>query len=173
MKRILVAYASKYGSTREIAEAIGKSLQSRGLQVDIDAVSNVESVETYDAVVLGSAVFAGRWMDEALKFAQTYVNELAAIPTWLFSSGPTGEGDPDDLLEGWTLPENVEALNERIQARDIAVFHGKLDMDELPFFARLIVKGVKAPVGDFRQWDLIEAWAEQIAKQLQPVSYLQ
>lgn len=173
MKRILVSYASKYGSTREIAEAIGSRLEARGILVDVCPVEAARAIDSYDAVVLGSAVFAGRWMDAASKFATRHIDTLASKPTWLFSSGPTGEGDAEALLEGWSLPQNMEALNERIRAVDVAVFHGKLEMDDLPLYARLIVKGVKAPLGDFRQWELIEAWAEQIAEVLNPAAYLQ
>jgi menaquinone-dependent protoporphyrinogen oxidase len=85
---------------------------------------------------------------------------------WFFSSGPTGEGEASALMNGWMFPESQQANADRIKPRDIAFFHGAIDMKKLGFAERLIVKGIKAPVGDFRDWDAITAWAAEIAKKL-------
>ncbi|HCB50398.1 MAG TPA: hypothetical protein DEP47_12980, partial [Chloroflexi bacterium] len=96
---------------------------------------------------------------------------LAERPVWLFSSGPAGEGDPVELLDGWRFPEAQQDIADRIQPRDIAVFHGALDPEELNFIERSMIKNVKAPVGDFRDWEVIEAWAAAVASELkQPVA---
>ena len=71
---------------------------------------------------------------------------------WLFSSGPTGEGDPVELMKGFRFPEALQPIADHIRPRDIAFFHGALDMKELSLPERLIVKGIKAPLGDFRDW---------------------
>ena len=84
-----------------------------------------------------------------------------------FSSGATGEGDAAELLQGWQFPEKLQPIADRIQARDIALFHGDLDMEKLNFIERSMIKNVKAPVGDFRDWDAITSWATSIADVLQ------
>ena len=90
-KNILVAYASKYGATKEIAEKIGEVLRQADLQADVLPVDGIHDISPYQAVILGSAVYVGKWQKEAVEFLQTYENILADRPVWLFSSGPTGE----------------------------------------------------------------------------------
>jgi menaquinone-dependent protoporphyrinogen oxidase len=85
---------------------------------------------------------------------------------WLFSSGPTGEGDPVQLMKGWRFPEAQQPIADRIRPRDIAFFHGVLDMKKLSLAEKLIVKGIKAPVGAFRDWDAITSWAAAMADAL-------
>ena len=98
-KNILVTYASKYGATQEIAEKIGDVLRQAGLQADVLPVDGIRDLTPYQAVILGSAVYIGKWPKEAVAFLQTNEKILADRPVWLFSSGPTGEGDPVELLE--------------------------------------------------------------------------
>lgn len=160
--RVLVAYASKYGATAGIAERIGLVLRQAGLDVDVFPVAKVGGVEAYAAVVLGSAVYVGQWRKEATAFLKTYAQHLIDRPVWLFSSGPTGEGDPVALLRGWRFPEGLRRVVEQIRPRDIAVFHGLLDPDKLNLAERWIVQRLKAPAGDFRDWDAIERWARTI-----------
>jgi menaquinone-dependent protoporphyrinogen oxidase len=171
--RVLVAYASKYGATAEIAGRIGYTLREAGLQADVESVDLVQSIKSYQALVLGSAVYAGQWRKEAVQFLEDFEVWMAKMPVWLFSSGPTGEGDPVQLMKGWDFPEAQRPIAERIHARDIAFFHGALDMKKLHFAERVLVRGIKAPLGDFRDWAAIEAWAAGIAEALQqeqPVS---
>ena len=86
---------------------------------------------------------------------------------WLFSSGPTGEGDPVELLKGWTLPESLQPLVNAVQPHDTAVFHGAIDPADLGFMEKTAIKAVKAPTGDFRDWQAISDWATAVAQQLQ------
>jgi len=164
--KILVAYATKHGATAEIAEKIGEVLGQAGLSADVLPADRVSDLTSYKAVVLGSAVYAGRWRKEAVTFLEANEKALAERPVWLFSSGPTGEGDPVELLKGWRLPEAQQAIADRIGPRDIAVFHGVLDTKKLGLAEKLIVKGIRAPVGDFRDWDAITSWAAAIADAL-------
>lgn len=166
-QQILVAYASKHGATAEIAQVIGEQLAQAGHHVDVKAVDDVADPGAYDAVVLGSAVYVGNWRKEAARFLEEQAAILAQRPLWLFSSGPTGEGDPADLMKGWRFPEKLQPLADRLDVRDIAVFHGVLDAEKLNFMERLVVKGVKAPMGDFREWDEIRAWGAKIIADLQ------
>lgn len=164
--QVLVAYATKYGATAEIAEKIGQALRQAGLRAEVRPVDRVGDLAPYQAVVLGSAVYIGRWRKEAVKFLQANERALAERPVWLFSSGPTGEGDPVELTEGWRLPEAVQLIADRIRPRDIAVFHGALERKKLNFIERWMIKNVKAPLGDFRDWEAIIAWATAIAAAL-------
>lgn len=165
--RVLVAYATKYGATAEIAEKIGEVLRTAGLQVDVMSADRAGDVATYTAVVLGSAVYAGTWRKEAAEFLVDHERALGARPLWLFSSGPTGDGDPVELMKGWTFPEAQQPIADRLHPRDITFFHGAIDPKKLNFAEKLLVKGIKAPTGDFRRWDVITAWAGEIAAVLQ------
>lgn len=167
MDRVLVAYGSKYGATAEIARRIGEVLESAGLGVDVKSADQVSDLAPYRAVVLGSAVYAGQWRKEAAQFLEAQEEALAMRDVWLFSSGPTGEGDPEELLKGWTFPEALTPVAVRINPREMAVFSGEMDMQKLNFGEKLIVKAMKAPTGDFRDWDSIEAWARSVAEAVQ------
>ncbi|MBN1535746.1 MAG: hypothetical protein JW908_03355 [Anaerolineales bacterium] len=169
-KIILVTYATKYGATAEIAEHIGQTLRDAGLQVDVQPVKQIRNIEPYSAVVLGSAVYIGAWRKEAVKFLQLHELEMAKIPVWLFSSGPTGEGDPVELLQGWHYPQKLQPVIDRIQPKNITVFHGSVDENKASFIDKWMIKQVKSPLGDFRDWNAITAWAQGIAQTLQSSS---
>ena len=165
--KLLVTYASKYGATREIAEKIGNVLQQSGLRADVVPVKEVLGLTGYQAVILGSAVYIAKWQKEAAEFLQKNEQTLTQLPVWLFSSGPTGEGDPAELLEGWRLPVELQPIAERIQPRDIAVFCGYINPEKVNFIEKTAVKNiVKKPFGDFRDWNRIVAWANMVAEAL-------
>ena len=164
---ILVTYASKYGATEEIAEKIGEVFRQASFQADVYPVDAVKDLNLYQAVILGSSVYIGKWNKEAVKFLQTHEKALAGRPVWLFSSGPTGRGDPVELLEGWRLPAALRPIADRIQPRDIAVFHGYINPERVNFIERWAVKNVvKKPFGDFRDWDTIVSWCNTIVNAL-------
>lgn len=162
--RVLVAYSSKYGATAGIAERIGEVLRREGVAAEVLSVDRVGDLAPYGAVVLGSGVYAGSWLKGAANFLTAHEAELAQRPLWLFSDGPTGEGDPVEQMKGWRFPQALQPVADRIRPRDIAFFHGVLDPAKLGFAERLIVRALKAPMGDYRDWPAIEAWAEEIAK---------
>jgi menaquinone-dependent protoporphyrinogen oxidase len=162
--QVLVAYATKYGATAEIAEKIGEVLRDAGLSADVLPADRVSDLSRYNAVVLCSGVYVGQWRKEAARFLEDNEKELAARPVWLFSSGPTGEGDAVELMKGWRFPQ--QAVADRIQPRDIAIFHGLLDSKKLSLPDKLMIRAVKAPMGDFRDWDAIASWAAAIADAL-------
>ena len=165
-KQVLVTYATKYGATAEIAEKIGQVLQKEGLAADVVPVKKMKDLSPYSAVVLGSAVYIGRWRKEAVQFMEKNEQALAERDVWIFSSGPTDEGDPLELVEGWTLPDKLKPVAERIQPHDIAVFHGVLDLDTLNFIERTMLSKMDVPVGDFRDWEMIAEWATAVADTL-------
>jgi menaquinone-dependent protoporphyrinogen oxidase len=117
----------------------------------------------YDAIVLGSAIYAGTWLPEVRTFAQQQQAALAARPLWIFSSGPLGPPDAQPHDD----PQRLAAPLAGIAVRDHVLFAGKLDQDHLGLGERLISKVVHAPHGDFRDWTAIRDWARGIAKALQ------
>lgn len=159
--RILVAGASRHGATLDIVDAIASVLTHRGFSVIDKPLEEVSDPGGFDAVVIGSAVYVGRWMGDAVDFIDNHADELCRIPVWLFSSGPIGdppmpEGDPTEVPE----------LIDKIQARGHRIFAGRLDKDRLGLGERLIVSMVRAPSGDFRDFPQVAAWANEIADSL-------
>jgi menaquinone-dependent protoporphyrinogen oxidase len=161
--KILVAVASKHGATEEIAETIGRWLRDRDLDVDVRKVDDVADVDSYEAVVLGSAVYMGKWLEPARKFVEQHADELADRPTWLFSSGPLGTPPKPE----WDKAVQIEAIIAMTGAREHRIFVGKLDKSRLTVGMRAVVRAVHAPYGDFRDWPAIADWADEIADTLQ------
>ena len=166
-KKILVTYSSTYGATAEIAQKIGEVLRQASLNADVLPVKDVRDLAPYQAVVLGSGVYVGKWNKEAEAFLKANQEALAERPVWLFSSGPTGEGDPVTLVKGQRIPAALQPVADRIQPRDVAVFHGYINQGKVNFLAKWVIKNmVKAPFGDYRDWDMIARWAGGIAAAL-------
>lgn len=161
--RILVTVASRHGATAEIAEAIGDRLREHGLAVVVTGALSVTGVTAFDAVVLGSAVYAGHWLDDAKDLVTRFEDELADRPVWLFSSGPVG--DPPRPEEDAVEVADLVAATHAIEHR---VFAGAIDRDALGFVERAVIRALRAPTGDFRDFDAIRAWADQIATALDP-----
>ena len=164
--QVLVTYATKYGATAEIAEKIGQVLRQAGLRTDVLPANRVGNLTSYKAVVLGSAVYIGKWRKDAVKFLQANEKTLIERQVWLFSSGPTGQGDPIELLKGWRFPDAQQPIIERIRPRDITVFHGAVDVKKLNPLHKWMISKVETPIGDFRDWDIITSWATAIANEL-------
>lgn len=167
--RVLVAHGSKHGSTAEIADRIAATLRAEGLQVDVARARDVRELSPYSAVVLGSAVYMGRWRPEALRLLRRHRRELAHRAVWLFSSGPVGEdkGEMDDpkgrrLLE----PPKVLKLAGEIGARGHTVFGGRLTADARGFLMRRMAAATPPEHRDRRDWAAIEAWARRVAADL-------
>lgn len=163
--KVLVSAASRHGATSEIAEEIGRTLREalhERDEVDVRPAEQVSSVEGYDAAVLGSAVYAGRWLQPARELAERHAGALAAMPVWLFSSGPVG--DPPRPSEGESV--DVSVILEATGARDHRVFAGRLDRRTLGFAEKAIVLALRVAEGDFRDWETIRVWAREIAGEL-------
>ncbi len=159
---VLVTAASRHGATREIAVAIADRLGEHGLQVAVADPAEVTGFGPYDAVVVGSAVYAGHWLDAAKKLVERHAPELTARPVWLFSSGPVGDPPkPDEAAV------EVDDLVAATGAQGHEVFAGKIERSTLGFAERAIVRALKVPVGDFRDWDAIDTWADHIALELE------
>ena len=161
--RVLVAVASRHHGTHEIAQAIATGLITRGLEADAVPVKEVTTLDGYDAVVLGSAVYSGRWLTEARHFAQVHTSSLCMMPVWLFNSGPLGPVD-HPIPPG--TPADLPVLMRLTGAIDYRTFPGRLDMRRLHFAERAIARTIHAPEGDSRDWDAVDRFAGEIADEL-------
>ena len=164
--KTLIGYASKHGATAEIAAYMGEVLREQAVPVDVVPVGNVTNLARYDAIIVGSATYSQQWMPAATQFLTMRADILARKPVWLFSSGPTGEGNATELLGGFTFPENLQTALKVIEPQDVMVFHGKLDLTKLTLAELMIVKRYGGPLGDYRKWDKIEQWALKIVDYL-------
>ncbi|RKO24165.1 flavodoxin [Pseudarthrobacter phenanthrenivorans] len=173
--KVLVAYASRHGSTAGIAERIAARISENGHQAEARSVADVDDVGPYGAVVLGSAAYMVHWLKEATAFARRHHSELQDKRVWLFSSGPLGtdtvDKDGDDVLAS-ARPKEFTALQEVLQPRGEHVFFGAWDPDAPPVgigerLIRLAPASKDAlPAGDFRDWAAIDAWADEITREL-------
>lgn len=161
--RVMVACASKHGSTEGIAEAIAERLRQLGHETVAMRVSDVTDLYGFQAIVLGSAIYAGSWMKEATEFVKAHAETLSAMPVWLFSSGPLGTEVQDEEEQ----PRQLAELRETLRPRGHRMFFGKIDRSALGFGERMMMKAVKAPEGDFRDWSTIAGWADEISEELE------
>jgi len=166
--KAIVAYASKYGSTKGIAEFIAEKLRQHGTQAEARPVDAAHNPGDYDALVVGSAVYMMHWLKEAAEFVRRNRTVLANRPVWLFSSGPLGSDASanDPKLE----PKEIAEFREAINPREHRIFFGELNGSKLGFAHQMMRKLPAArailPEGDFRDWNDIEAWASSIAQAL-------
>jgi menaquinone-dependent protoporphyrinogen oxidase len=162
MSRMLVGYASKHGATAEIAEAVADQLRQVGHTVNCVPAGEAADVDSYDAVVIGSAVYMKRWRPEARRLLKRHRKLLADRPFWVFSSGPCGE-KPDP---SWAEPPRVIELAERLGVRGHIVFGGRLPLGPSNFMERAMVENCPPEKRDLRDWDAIRAWAIEIGEEL-------
>ncbi len=159
MTRILVAYASKLGSTGEIAEAIANELRTAGNEADVQPVTAVGTIDGYGAVIIGSALYAAHWQRDANRFVQRHLAALQALPVWLYSSGPL---DSRLAIANLPITEHALEVTGAIGARGHRTFGGRL-LADAPVDPQVLATHV---IGDFRNWDDIQAWGREIASTL-------
>lgn len=169
--RVLVSAASGHGSTTEIARVIGGTLADRGFAVDIIPPVKVDSIDDYDAVILGSAVYAGHWLTPAQDFAIRFRDGLPSRAVWLFSSGPVGDPARKLVKSMAADPAGIPRTCADIGARGHHMFAGKLDPDVLSRPQRAALLLLRGMRGDFRDWTEVAQWADMIAKQLTAESH--
>ena len=170
--KVLVAYASRHGSTEGIAARVAEVLARAGLTAELRDVEDVDDAETYDAFVVGGAAYMFHWLRPATVFVKQNHRLLSRRPSWLFSSGPLGtdlvDEEGHDVLET-SRPKEFTELEDMISPRGTMVFFGAWDPDEAPVgvgerLMRMLPAAREAlPTGDFRDWDAIEDWAGEIA----------
>ena len=193
MTKVLVVYATRHGATKGIAERIGSVLVESGVACTVTAAEESPDPSTADACIVGSGVYMGSWLGAGTDYLARHVTSLSKMPVWLFSSGPlpgSTKGKPGaDPIEDALGPadgpgsggrKKVKALSDEIRPRDHKVFQGAYDPTDPPrSIPERVLRMLPAsknilPVGDFREWDLIDAWAREIAAALvrEPVGAL-
>jgi menaquinone-dependent protoporphyrinogen oxidase len=158
--RVLVAYASRHEATAEIAAAIAAEIGSAGCVAAVSEASAVASLVGFDAAIVGSALYLGRWDESALELVRRERASLAGMPTWLFRSGPVGDGRATARPGRLPQPEEVAALAGEIGAH-ATTFGGRVDPNEDGFDLQIMASAGLA--GDWRNFDRIRAWARMIA----------
>lgn len=158
-KKILITYASKYGSTGGVADAIGKELCSKGMAADVLLIKNIRDVSSYQGVVIGSAIYMGKWMSEALDFVKRNKGSLHQVPVAYFLvcmtlSQPTEKKQAEVL----SYMDPVLKVAPEIRPVGIGTFAGALDYNNLSWLNKKILKSKGTPGGDFRDWNAIRAW---------------
>jgi menaquinone-dependent protoporphyrinogen oxidase len=164
---VLVAYATRYGSTQEVAEAVAATLRECGLAVDIQPLREVRTLAGYSAVVLGAPLFMFRWHKDALRFLSRHRKALTERPVAIFALGPVH--DPHDEQEWQDSRAQLDkALAEFPWLAPVAleVFGGKYDLAQLRFPISLFAG--KEPASDLRDWTAIRTWASNLAAKLEP-----
>lgn len=161
--RVLIVYASKYGSTGGVASAIAEVLTARGAIVDNHHANAAPGPDAYGAVVVGSGVYVGSWLKHGVRYVDTHAASLRQRPVWLFGVGPLGSDDPQPAGD----PEQAKGLVERVAARAYVTFAGALDRSRLSLVDRIVARAVKAPDGDFRDWAAIRSFAHAVADALE------
>ena len=161
-KKVLVTYASKYGSTGGVADAIGKELCSKDVAADVVLIKNAGNVSSYQGVVIGSAIYMGKWMSEAIDFVKKNKDILRQMPVAYFLvcmtlSQPTEKNRAEVLSY---MDPILKAVPE-IKPVGIGTFAGALDYNNLSWLNKKILKSKGTPEGDFRDWNAIRAWARE------------
>jgi menaquinone-dependent protoporphyrinogen oxidase len=167
--KVLVSAASMHGATTEIAGAIASVLTEHGFAVTVLPPAEVGAIDSYDAVIIGSALYVGHWLDPAKDLVNRSRDLLPARPVWLFSSGPVGDPSGKAFQAMQKDPAEIAEMRAASQARDHRMFAGKLDRKVLTRRQRAALLVFRGLEGDFRDWAAIRQWAESIAGQLAPV----
>lgn len=168
---VLIGYASAHGSTAEVAQFIGSVLKEKGFTATAAEVAHIQSVEGYDAFVLGSAIHGGMWLTAMSQFLTRFENQLAEKPVFFFITciRVLEEGGYQHAIEEYVN----HTMLEKIGARELTAFAGRLEMNAVDWQERWTLAarydGLQPPGSynnDFRNWDAIRAWAEKVAGQL-------
>jgi len=156
MRRILVTYATKKGSTREVAEAVALRLEGHGLSTTLLPAAEIDELDDFDAVVVGGALYTGRWHADARRFLKEFREPLAGMLIAVFALGPLTTTEDDVAGARKQLDHALEKTPE-LEPVAVAIFGGVVAPDKLHFpFSRM-------PASDARDWDEIRAWADTLA----------
>jgi menaquinone-dependent protoporphyrinogen oxidase len=164
--KVLVAYATRYGSTQEVAEAISAALQDCGLVADMQVLREIRKLEGYQAVVLGAPLFMFHWHKDALGFLARQQAVLMKIPVAIFVLGPVHEPhDEAEWKSSWEQLDKELAQFPWLKPVALEMFGGKYDPEKLGFPLKMFAG--KEPASDLRDWDLIRRWASEVGEKLQ------
>jgi menaquinone-dependent protoporphyrinogen oxidase len=158
--RILVTYASRRGSTRDVAQAIAQTFRDGGAAVDMVPIADVTDLTAYQAVIVGSAIRFGRWLPEAVEFVTNNRDFLSQVPTAFFTVCMTLHQDTEENRR--TAAEFLEPVRAILTPTSEGWFAGNLVYREINLWQRTLARAIKFPEGDFRNWEAIRAWAEHV-----------
>jgi len=165
---VLVAYATNYGSTQEIAEQVAATLRERGLEVDLQPMRQVRTLEGYRAVVLGAPLFMFHWHKDALQFLSRNREALTELPVAIFAGGPFSTGDEKEWQEVRSQLDKELAKFPWLSPVAVEVVGGRFDPTKLRFPLNLLPALKQMPASDLRDWTAIRAWASNLAAKFQP-----
>lgn len=166
-KRILIAYASRCGSTGKVAEAIGQTLCGTGISTEVRLVDNVKDLSPYQAVILGSAIRVGKLLPEAVAFVKKHQDTLRRIPVAYFVVCVTMRDDTiENRRTASAFLDPLCKLAPRVKPVDRGLFAGATDFRKLSFVHRSILKAKGIPEGDFRNWEAIRTWTLKVRPEL-------
>ena len=162
---VLIAVASRHGSTREIGEAVAAVLRENGHRTVVRSPEDVVNADDADAVILGSPVYLGHWLPSARDLGERLVDSASGKPVWLFSSGLATQP-----AQAANSPHEIASLVEALDARGHRSFRGRLDLELLSFAERSHIVAGRAKAGDHRDFEAITRWATEIAAEVTPVT---
>jgi menaquinone-dependent protoporphyrinogen oxidase len=162
--KILVAYATRAGSTAEVAEAVGEELRNMGAEVDVRLAKDVKDLSPYSAVILGSGIRMGTLLPDATKFVEQHQEALSQVPVAYFVVCVTMKDDTEENRR--TVEAYLDPVRQMVEPVDIGLFAGVIDYSKLSFPARTMSKAMKVSEGDFRDWEAIGSWAQQLHDRL-------
>ena len=163
-ERVLIAYASRLGSTRRVAESIGNILKDAEIDVDVKNVNDVDDISSYTSVIIGSAAKSGKLLTEARKFAVKFKNDIKKLKTAYFTVCLT---EPyDDVKSFMNAEYSLEPLKEIKEPVCLGLFAGKPDIKSLRWFLRHILRKAKTEEAEVGNWDDIESWADELKYKL-------
>ena len=165
--KILVAYATRYGSTQEVAETIAATLRERGLTVDRESVRHVCTLEGYHTIVLGAPLYLFHWHKDALRFLTHYRVALTTRRVAVFALGPL-HGEEKEYQEARRQLDKELVKFPWLTPTAIAIFGGKFDPQKLTFPHNLVPALKKMPASDVRDWAAIHSWANGLTGPFQP-----
>ena len=161
-EKILIAYATRSGTTAEIAEAIGQTLVEAGIEADVAPVAEVRDLSMYAGVIVGSPIYGGSWREEALAFVEAHELDLMELPVAYFTVGMLPVHDMRGAVgEHWGSVQNARLRAPGVDPMDYAMFTGAYDPEKFDFVSRKVMEQQNSAVGDFRDWEAIAAWARK------------
>jgi menaquinone-dependent protoporphyrinogen oxidase len=160
-KTILLAYATKYGSTLEVAEKLVEVLKSQGLNVDLQPARKVRTLEGYDAVVLGAPLLLFKWHKDAMNFLSRQHKALSQLPVAIFALGPSFKGDEGEWKGARKQLDRELVKFTWLKPAVVELFGGKFDPEKMNFFFKSTMRDI--PAGDLRDWKAIEKWGANLA----------
>jgi menaquinone-dependent protoporphyrinogen oxidase len=166
-KKVLVAYASKYGSTGGVADAIGKELCGKDVAADVVLIKNANNISSYQGVIIGGAVYMGKWMSEAVDFVKKNKDALCKVPVAYFLVCMTlAQPTEKNRAKVLSYMDPILKAVPEIKPVGIGTFAGAMDYNNLSWINKKILKSKGSPEGDFRDWTAIRTWAEGLCSPL-------